>query len=133
MIFIDHFLAYIHIRCVYSYTRVYKKYTWVGDFDTPTHQPTNMYIHIVCVHMCNCTYLGAWLLYTCTCMLFTSFACFWRGWSHTLFIKANVSEPCTHVHVYIYMYIYMCMYLDGVKSSCVHVHVRVYVHVHKCT
>ena len=38
MIFIDHFLAYMHIR------GVYKKYTRVGDFDTPTHQPTSMYI-----------------------------------------------------------------------------------------
>ena len=38
MIFIDHFLAYMNIR------RVYKKYTRVGDFDTPTHQPTSTYI-----------------------------------------------------------------------------------------
>ena len=29
----------MHIRGVYM------KYTRVGDFDTPTHQPTNMYIH----------------------------------------------------------------------------------------
>ena len=36
VIVIDHFLACMHIR------RVYKKYTRVGDFDTPTHQPTNI-------------------------------------------------------------------------------------------
>ena len=41
MIFIDHFLAYMHIR------GIYKKYTRVGDFDTPTHQPTNS-IYIYC-------------------------------------------------------------------------------------
>ena len=39
VIVIDHFLAYMHIR------RGYKKYTRVGDFDPPTHQPTNIYIH----------------------------------------------------------------------------------------
>ena len=36
MIFIDHSLAYMHIR------GAYKKYTRVGDFDTPTHQPTKV-------------------------------------------------------------------------------------------
>ena len=38
LIFIDHFLAYMNIR------RGYKIYTRVGDFDPPTHQPTNNYI-----------------------------------------------------------------------------------------
>ena len=38
VIVIDHFLAYMNIR------RGYKIYTRVGDFDPPTHQPTNMYI-----------------------------------------------------------------------------------------
>ena len=33
---IDHFLAYMHIRSGY------KKYTRVGDFDPPTHQPTTL-------------------------------------------------------------------------------------------
>ena len=37
LIFIDHFLAYMHICRIH----VYKKYTRVGDFDTPTHQPTS--------------------------------------------------------------------------------------------
>ena len=37
MFIIDHFLVYMHIR------RVYKKYTRVGTFDTPTHQPTNIH------------------------------------------------------------------------------------------
>ena len=40
VIVIDHFLAYMHI------CRVYKKYTLVGDFDTPTHQPTNIYVYV---------------------------------------------------------------------------------------
>ena len=38
LIFIDHFLAYMNIR------RGYGIYTRVGDFDPPTHQPTNIYI-----------------------------------------------------------------------------------------
>ena len=46
------------VRCVLLYVyndihrplpRVYKKYTWVGDFDTPTHQPTSMYVHM-CIY-----------------------------------------------------------------------------------
>ena len=41
VIVIDHFLAYMHIR------RGYKIYTRVGDFDPPTHQPTNMYIYFL--------------------------------------------------------------------------------------
>ena len=51
MIFINHFLAYMHMR------GVYKKYTRVGDFHTPTHQPTNAYVYVcihvhVCIHCC---------------------------------------------------------------------------------
>ena len=30
---------------MYAYTRRIKKYTRVGDFDTPTHQPTNVHVH----------------------------------------------------------------------------------------
>ena len=40
VIVIDHFLAYMNIR------RGSKIYTRVGDFDPPTHQPTNIYIYI---------------------------------------------------------------------------------------
>ena len=56
MIFIDRFLAYLHIRGSATLIRlrisleIYKKYTRVGDFDTPTHQPTSPiyaeYMHI---------------------------------------------------------------------------------------
>ena len=44
LIFIDHFVAYMHIR------RGYNKYRQVSDFDPPTHQPTNTYI-LVQLHL----------------------------------------------------------------------------------
>ena len=43
MIFIDHFLAYMHIRGVYN------KYTWVGDFDTPIYASAYKYVCMSCM------------------------------------------------------------------------------------
>ena len=43
MIFIDHFLVYMHIR------GIYKKYTRVGDFDTPIYASAYKYVCMSCM------------------------------------------------------------------------------------
>ena len=86
---------------------IYKKYTRVSDFDTPTHQPTNK-----CVHK-----RTLYNVHVYTCMLL--------GQSH---YSASLSDPLSGVNVQTRCVMFVCVSV----VLCMHMH-GVYVKVQRST